>query len=136
MMRYTFSTIVFSILLFSTTLYAQPDAIERDCTKQKNLAQKDYYNKEMKYYSFGLMSREGMEREVLKAELLKDYHIEYINRGCVIEENLVCYNQGVDLILQRTYGKNFLEQIEVKVDSMQKIQAAKTPRKQEIRVVK
>lgn len=91
-------------------------AHEGSCIRAGELAKKDMYNKELKYYRFGLMaagSNSQVERKVLKDV----YNIELIQLGCVVSDSILCYNEMADKIIERKYGKDFWENVNLRVNS-------------------
>lgn len=112
--------LLFTILLLAcyTSANAQIPDEERQCIKQQNLAQKDMYNDEMKYYSFGITSGYDKNNRARALVLKEYYNIEIRHEGCVMQAGYNCYNNMVEQIAKRKYGKDFWQQVDRKTDSL------------------
>lgn len=99
-MRY--SILILSFLLSSPHIFAQLSHNDTACIRMRNLAEKDKYNKELKYYTFGIAGEYKLPfGEEVNELLRKEYNIEVIPAGCIMDERLKCYNKQVAQIAAR-----------------------------------
>lgn len=115
------SLIILAIItLFYSEVYAQASKKTKECIKAGELAKKDNYNKEMKFYTFGLLAPDA--HQLNKAIILKEYYnVEIMHMGCIIEPELICYNEKAEQILKHKYGINFWNTVNLQADSMLQI---------------
>ncbi|WP_148639257.1 hypothetical protein [Aquimarina longa] len=66
---------------------------ELDCEKITDRFTTDLANNELKYFSSGLVSSGNL------TENLNDYKIENFGLGCIVYDNLTCYNRLVEQYL-------------------------------------
>ena len=68
---------------------------ELDCEKITNRFTTDLANKELKYFSSGLVGSGNL------SENIKKYDVENFDLGCMVYDNLNCYNKLVSNYLKK-----------------------------------
>ncbi len=60
-----------------------------NCEQMDKRFEKDLKNDELKYFSFGLVGSGNLTNN------LKNYNVENFDLGCLIDNNLLCYNEFI-----------------------------------------
>jgi len=94
---------IFLSFLFTTSFLYYPIEQSSDCLKVYLQVRQDQDAEQLKYYYFGIAQ---LPFNVV-SEMKSKYQIEVIALGCMVNEEQICYNQQVDLILKAKTGKDF-----------------------------
>jgi len=104
----TLFKLLFTAFLFTTSLFYSPDRQPTKCEQVYQQAKKDQDQEQLKYYYFGIAQL--APSTVGKLQLL--YQIEVISLGCMVNEEQICYNQYVNIVLKAKTGKDFYGLVE------------------------
>lgn len=107
-------TITFALILglsFSMPAIAQKQSTKKMDSKAliKDAARQDIANKEMKYYRFGLLPT---NQEVIQS-FKKKYNISIIDRGCVMNNDDMLYNEYIAGQFYQQFGRKIEKELEV-----------------------
>lgn len=99
---------LFLSFLFVVSTLQYPLEQPSDCLKVYLQVKQDQEAEQLKYYYFGIAQLSPNIVDVIKAT----YQIEVIALGCMVNEEQICYNQQVDLILKAKTGKDLYGLVE------------------------